>query len=955
MDTNSRQGAPFVGRSQELARLRAVLDQARSGHGGLIVVEAAAALGKTRLVSEALADAHDFRVVISAADEFARHRPFSAVTEALMVTGGITELDRTALAELLGLPANRGAAGEIGYQVLELVLSVVERLASRQPVAVVLEDLHWADASTLRALRAIARRCAELPLAVLATVRRFPHQPPLAALVSDLHRLGGELLPLGPLPPELGAELAAALAGGALGPRLRRLVASVGGDPLFLTELIDALRREGQLTSVGTQVETRMQRLPHSLRALVRHRLEQLSTDAAQVLEIAAVLGGSFAVDALATVAGRPVVQLLPALREGTSAGLIDEASDQLTFRHALIRHAIYEELPLAIRHSLHREAGRALAADGASAVRVAAHLAQSASEGDVEAVEWLRSAGREATPRSVPEAVELFEQAAALTTADYPERDALIAELAPLLALTGRVDEAEQRIAEVLAREPTVELEIRLRIGMMHALARQARWRSAREQAATATARLDQPGRRAMVQGPAAFISVVMGDLDSAQQLATEALRAAERAGKPVAAATALMALSWVVEARGDCQAAADLAGQAVEATRDADGFATGFLFPQLCLGTALMGLDRPDQARETFHAGVRRAEALGTPTVLPYYRSGLAVLGLHTGDWHDALRQAEAAVAFAEDGQTNFVQLPLAVDARIRVARGDLAGATRAVEQAEQDAVGRGPMLGADWALWVKALSCEAHGDQDGAADTIATAWRLLPELHWLYGNWTIAADAVRLALAVGDRTLAESVTKEIEAAAASPSATAAALRCRGLLSADSELLLAAALAYQQVPRPYERAAAYADAARALTVAGRLADARPLFGEAMTGFESLGARRDAARLAAVMRKAGIRRGVRGARRRTACGWDALTTTERTVVALIAEGLTNREIGHRLFISRHTVDTHLKHLRSKLGLTSRSQLAAEAVRRTSPSLATEGARRDAEGYPTGA
>ncbi|MQA24506.1 MAG: AAA family ATPase [Micromonosporaceae bacterium] len=940
VDTNSRQGAPFVGRSQELARLRAVLDQARSGRGGLVVVEAAAGLGKTRLVSEALADAHDFRVVISAAEEFARHRPFSAVAEALMVTGGITDLDRTALAELLGLPAHRGAAGEVGYQVLELVLSVVERLASRQPVAVVLEDLHWADTSTLRALRAMARRCAELPLAVLATVRRFPHQPPLAALLGDLHQLGGELLPLAPLPPELGTELAAELAGGCLGPRLRRLVASVGGDPLFLTELIGALRCEDQLTSVDNQVETRMQRLPHSLRALVRHRLEQLSADTAQVLQIAAVFGGGFTIDALATVAGRPVVQLLPALREATTAGLIDEAAEQLTFRHALIRHAIYDELPLAVRRSLHREAGRALAADGASAVRVAAHLAQSASQGDVEAVEWLRSAGREAAPRSVPEAVELFERAAALTRPDYPGRDALIAELAPLLALSGRVDEAEQRIAEVLARAPSVELELRLRLGMMHALARQARWSRAREQAITATARLDDPVRRAMVQGPAAFISVVMGDLDAAHQLAGEALGAAEQAGKPVAAATALMALSWVVEARGDCQTAAELAHRAVEVTRDAGGFASGFLFPQLCLGTAQMGLDRPDQARETFESGVRRAEALGTPTVLPYYRSGLAVLGLHTGDWPDALRQAEAAVAFAEDGQTHFVQVPLAVDARIRVARGDLAGAASAVQHAEREAADRGPMLGADWALWVKALCHEARGDLPAAADTIATAWQLLPELHWLYGNWAIAADAVRLALAVGDRTLAESVTKEIEAAATSPSATAAGLRCRGLLHTDGELLVAAARAYQQVPRPYERATAYGDAARALATAGQLADARPLFDEAMTGFETLGARHDAARLAAAMRDGGIRRGVRGTRRRVGSGWDALTQTERTVVALITEGLTNREIAHRLFISRHTVDTHLKHLRSKLGIASRSQIAAEAVRQSQPTAA---------------
>jgi len=172
------------------------------------------------------------------------------------------------------------------------------------------------------------------------------------------------------------------------------------------------------------------------------------------------------------------------------------------------------------------------------------------------------------------------------------------------------------------------------------------------------------------------------------------------------------------------------------------------------------------------------------------------------------------------------------------------------------------------------------------------------------------------------------------EIAERAGTASARATALRCRGLLAGDPQLLLAAADEYAAAPRLLPRALVLAEAAAALARQGRAEESAAHYAEALAGFDALGAARDAARVAAALRSAGIRRGVRGARRRPASGWASLTATELQVAGLAAEGLTNPQIARRLYISRYTVETHLKHVFAKLSMTSRVQLAAEVARR---------------------
>jgi len=268
----------------------------------------------------------------------------------------------------------------------------------------------------------------------------------------------------------------------------------------------------------------------------------------------------------------------------------------------------------------------------------------------------------------------------------------------------------------------------------------------------------------------------------------------------------------------------------------------------------------------------------------------------------------------------------------------RGDLPAAERAVAAAEHELEATGPQLGFDWLLWAHALVLEAVGQPEASLATLCRAWEMCADQGLLSTLPVLGPDVVRLARGAGDPERAEQATSAVEAIAARNPGVAtlagAALRCRGLLEDNPEILLRAVAAYQAGPRPLALALACEDTASALGRAGSMAQARPLLDDALTLYERLQASFDVARAEARLRALGLRRGRRGPRRRSTSGWDSLTETELTVARLVAEGLSNPEIAERLFISRGTVHTHVSHVLAKLGLRSRVGLAAEAIRR---------------------
>jgi DNA-binding CsgD family transcriptional regulator len=240
----------------------------------------------------------------------------------------------------------------------------------------------------------------------------------------------------------------------------------------------------------------------------------------------------------------------------------------------------------------------------------------------------------------------------------------------------------------------------------------------------------------------------------------------------------------------------------------------------------------------------------------------------------------------------------------------------------------------------MLAKALLLEAQGRPGEALLLLTKAWELCSTAGVVAEFPVIGPDLVRLALAGGEPFFAQEVTLGVESvakAARIASVTGAALRCRGLVEGDPDILLQAAVTYRRSPRWRERALTCEDTAVALAATGRRAEARLLAEESLEIYRSLDASRDILRAEARLRRTGLRCGSvsrRGAQRaRSMTGWESLTQAERGVASLLVEGLSNVEIARRLFISPRTVQAHVSHALEKLDLASRVELALEAAK----------------------
>jgi len=192
------------------------------------------------------------------------------------------------------------------------------------------------------------------------------------------------------------------------------------------------------------------------------------------------------------------------------------------------------------------------------------------------------------------------------------------------------------------------------------------------------------------------------------------------------------------------------------------------------------------------------------------------------------------------------------------------------------------------------------------------------------------------VRLALHVGERALAAEAATTLEEGAKRarlPRIDGTALLCRGLLEGDADVLMASVDAYRAITRPYDLARACESAGTVLNRRGLKDHAIAYLRESAEIYQRLVATRDLSRVESSLRALGAPRGRRGRRSRPDTGWESLTPTESAVVRLVADGLRNRGIADRLFISRRTVETHLTHIFGKLGISSRTELMAMAGR----------------------
>ncbi len=921
-----------VGRGGEFATAEAAVTALARGQSSALVIEGEAGIGKTRLVEAVVGVARPLGVSVlrGQAHPFERTRPFGVVASALGLRRHSADPRRGAIGALIAGDATSPAVSDVQHRVVGEVVDLVEASCAEHPLLLVAEDIHWSDAASLMTLSALVRRLPLSPLLVVVTVRPSPPSADVVRLVDDLTDAGACTLRLGPLATDEVVGLAAERLGGPPGPNLTTMLAGAGGNPLWALALLRSLTDEGVVSRTADGVEVSTTEIPSSLGDLVVRRLLDLPEPTRELLRVAAVLGDSVPLRDVAAVAELPETEVATRLEPAYDAQLLDDTDEHVAFRHQLVHDAIHRHIPAPTRRALHREAAVALMAAGAEPLDVADHLVLGARRGDEEAVAWLRAAAGEAATRSPSVAVELLRRAEALLPGGHPLADAVSAEVVQAMLRAGMVAEAASRAEAVLARRHDPEVDTPLRLALVGALALQNR---AEELVAVARDSLDElgPGEQVPVLAQQSWALTYRGDPGAGEASARRALAVAEQTGHAGMTVWALTALLVAVGRQGRFDEALAHARRAAGLAAGSDDISSLPLQPNLFLGLALFDADRVPEARAAYRAALDDEFASGwwlADTLMADAEACFAV-----GEWDDAVpRLVAGGEAAREKSHPLLLSQSLAHRTVIATAVGDLETARHLA--AGLDGAMEGGALPYNAGAVAVALSGlrAATGDRRGAYDLLLRCWRFDSAGGSRYYHRRVAPDLVRLALALGHRDVAVEVADTLDAdVALAPgvrSVRGVALRCRGLVDGDAEPVLEAVVVARSMPLLVEHTGACEDAAVLLARSERRDEAVELLVEALDRHERAGADAWAGRVRAQLRLLGAHPGARGPRDRPESGWLSLTETERAVSLLVAEGLTNGAVAKRLYVSPHTVNTHLRHVFAKLGVSNRVALA---------------------------
>jgi DNA-binding CsgD family transcriptional regulator len=925
---------PLFGRSGETALLHDALERVGTGRGGLLVLTGEAGIGKTSLLGRLLGEANGrgYLTLVGRAREVEREWPFGAIADLVESTRA------PALAGVAAAlrPGENVAMADRSLTVAEALVEALEAEAMVNGVVLALEDGHWADAGTVAVVARLARSVPALPVLLALTVRPTPARRDLQLTLDALAELGAVTVALGALAADAVAELVEQRFGRPPSPRLRDHLATCGGNPFYVIELLTALEREAALHTAPDVVDlgSDVRAVPASARvALVRH-LGFLPPDAYRVLQVAAVLGESFTAKDLAAVSGRPVTDLLVQLEDALRSELIVADGDRWAFRHDLVRQSLEEGLAPTARKALHHAAAEALERVGAPPAVVARHLALGADSGDRRAIAGLRAAAAEALRSSISAGIELLQAALDLTGPTDPERIDIITALLDPLNASGRADEAEALARSVLGAPVPAAQEAMIAHALASTLYAKGDMAAAIDVIAPLLDRPDVEGSpRAVLHSAVSVFSMLRLDLDSMVTHAAAAVEAAATTDDhhAIGLAANTTAMSLLSQARPR-----EAHPHAIEARdqRVAGGIYSWMTYNSaFTLSLVALEQDDLDGALGMLANGRPELEACGNVSWLVQYSAVESLVPFVAGDLDRAEDVCRLAQQLPLDYGPRYQQgVRLGLLSLIARRRGDVAAAAAHAEEAERHYLEHGPQLGIELAWLATALGKVDAGDPTEALEILRLAWALTDPLHVFVSLRILAPEVARLAHG-RDPELGRRIADEAEEAARrNPVASMAGVAAlvRALAHDDPDPAIEAVGLLARSPRRLTTADAATDAVRLLRAAGRRDEARVHYELAREAYAAAGALGDLDRL---RRTAGLRRTGAPVARPTS-GWDSLTRSEREVVALLQDGLTNRQIGDALGISRRTVETHLSHAFVKVGVTTRVQLAAEAAKR---------------------
>jgi DNA-binding CsgD family transcriptional regulator len=937
----------WVGRGQELAVLRAGVEALGRGEGAVVWVEGEPGIGKSSLVAEALAagGGPEWDVGWGIASKLTERLPLRVMLDCLQVRPGSPDPRRARAADVLrSLRQGLFANGDASVTGIEVLAGLVDELCAAAPTVVILDDLQWADDASLIAWHQLAASIGQLRLLLIGTCRPTPRRPEVQELRAAVTRHGGAVVTLGPLTETEVTALVTAMIGSPPGDTLRQLTAQAAGNPLYVRELVDAMVREQALEISPAAAEVSAgERLPVSLAAVLTDRLSSVSAGTAQMLRTATLLGGRFTVTDLAVVLHRPASELAADVQEAVAAGILIGSDPDLAFRHLLIQQALYESMPAALRTALHAEAARELAASGADVLSVAQQLSAANKPGEAWVRKWLVESGPALATRVPQVGAEILRRELDATPSGDEARDGLMASLAWALLAAGSYQEAARQASRALTvmTDPVRRAETHWVLTRAQVSAGRSDDAIATMRQALASAELPAEWRARMLALLAMLQRAATGDLDAADATAIQALTAGEEAGDAFATAHALTDLWLTRSVRRDHVAALDHIDRALRVLGDDPGHADLRSFAQDGCIFTLQNLDRWPQAEVTLRRVREASQRSGNPDRATWVTA--AVLRYWLGEWDDALAELGPDDADAPGLTHSFLRerwsalLLHGVSALIAGRRDERTAADQQLRQGLALPIQTlADRENQDFLVAAHALALEQSGETHQAMARLAGMLPRRDGEMTLIHQWL--PDLVRLALAAGDRPMAQAATRACQAEAAAEThparATVASLRCRGLLESDPDPLTEAVVHYRALGPATELPGALEDLAVVLARSGREDEASTAFTEAVSLYEGLQARWDIRRAEGRLRPLGVRRGGRSQRaQRAAFGWAALTPTEVKIAVMVARGESTSDIARSMSLSRRTVQTYISHILAKLGVRGRVDIVREALR----------------------
>lgn len=968
MMSPGRDGLPLVGRTAELQVIQAALLATRQGADGAVLITGEPGIGKTRLLREAAdrAAALGFQVMHGGGAELGHAIPYAAVIDALdeplstLRRADLTALGRDSLAELGRLLPSLAGWATPSATTLQIerhrchhaIRTVLHRLAARRPVLLVLDDVQWADHSSVEAVVHLLRH--RSPRLMLLLAHRSPSLPDIAsaALYRAAYDRTLSVLELAALSPGETAELVhdENLDEG----ELARLHDQCGGNPFYLQELARVWRRSA--TTEPADSGAGPAEIPAAVRAALAQEVRALSPEARRLLHGAAVAGNTVEWDLAVEISELTPAQARGATNEVVEAGIVHGSATpgRLTFRHPIVRLAVYEGAGYGWRTRAHRRAAAALARRGAALSIRAHHWERCGTVGDEQAITLLTRAGVAVAPRAPAAAVRWFRAALRLLSDDAPagHRLSLSFSLADALNAAGRLGESSEVLRHALDLIPAAAVTDRAGVLTRIALTEQGLGNATEGgRLLTAALALTPPDSSAAgaLQLELAKNHLMTRHWDEAVRVTRQVRHSARNRGdrRLYLAATAAGAYMGTLQC-GDslvhASAHLDEAAAALDALTDTEA-APDLLDGLTNVTYAEISLERFASAAAHAARGIQLSRDTGHGRHLVELQHLHALAFLMQGRLEAGLAAAANAVESALLlGNSPMVALTEATRCWLLMLLGRTAESLASGALAVRVNAQAPTALFAWHAPLVHGVALiEAGRFRHGRRELLAVAGgpdqrSMFPTTMPYFYRYLVDGE-----LALGRIDAAEQTTRQVECIAeAMPmlSMRAGDARyCRARIQLTCGDAAAARVTAEQSVAAYEAAGTPVEAARArLLLAHALSDhdaaaAEREFDSVLSTAEICGAARLAEQARLGMHRVGGRRSPRrrDRPRATTDRFGDLTERQTEIVARVVLGRTNRQISEELHVSEKTVEAHLTRLYTRLGVSSRTELAAVA------------------------